>query len=116
MAFPLMFSGLVFVPTIVSYIALLILFIAGIAEYRQGHIGRIAITGNAFLLWQIFFIEWSNLLPFLQWYLNIGTILGVVAIISYLWKFSLPSKFYSFAYFGYGSFSIFIITFFSIFL
>lgn len=55
MAIPLMIGELIFIPKIISYIALIALIIVGIAEFRQGHIGRSGIAGNAFLLWQIFF-------------------------------------------------------------
>lgn len=106
MAIPFMIGSLVFIPKIISYMALAGLIIAGIAEFRQGHIGRLGIAGNAFLLWQIFFPVWTTLPHWFQWYLNIGTILAVIAIPSYLFKFSLPTEFYKFAFIGYGSFSI----------
>ena len=106
MAIPFMIGGLVFIPKIISYIALAGLIIAGIAEFRQGHIGRLGIAGNAFLLWQIFFPVWATLPNWFQWYLNVGTILAVIAIPSYLFKFSLPTEFYKFAFIAYGSFSI----------
>ena len=106
MAIPLMLGSLVFVPKVISYIALIILVLAGIAEFRQGHIGRLGIAGNAFLLWQIFFPIFSTLPNWFQWYLNIGTILAIIAVPSYLFKFSLPSEFYTFSFIGYGSFSI----------
>ena len=49
---------------------------------------------------------WTTLPNWFQWYLNIGTILAIIAIPSYLFKFSLPTEFYKFVFFGYGSFSI----------
>ena len=55
MTIAFMIGSLIFIPKIISYVALIGLMIAGIAEFRQGHIGRIGIAGNAFLLWQIFF-------------------------------------------------------------
>ena len=106
MAFPFMIGSLVFIPKVISYIALVGLVIAGIAEFRQGHIGRIGIAANAFLLWQIFFPIWSNIPNWFQWYLNVGTILAVIAIPSYLFRFSLPSEFYTFSFICYGSFSV----------
>ena len=101
-----MFEGLVFVPKLISYISLLGLIIAGIAEFRQGHIGRLGIAANAFLLWQIFFSVWGALPIWVQWYLNVGTILAVIAIFSYLFKLSLIKEFYQVAFILYGSFSL----------
>lgn len=106
MPIPLMVGSLVFIPKVISYIALIGLVIAGIAEIRQGHIGRIGIAANAFLLWQIFFPIWSTIPNWFQWYLNVGTILAAIAIPSYLFRFSLPSEFYTFSFIGYGSFSV----------
>jgi len=106
MAIPFMVGGLVFIPKIISYVALIVLVLAGIAEFRQGHIGRLGIAGNAFLLWQIFYPTFLSLPNWFQWYLNIGTILAIIAIPSYLFKFSLPSEFYTFSFIGYGSFSV----------
>ncbi len=99
-------GSLVFLPRPVPIIALVLLFVAGIAESRQGYIGRIAIAGNAFLLWQIFFPYWTQLPQWFQGYLDIGSIAGAIATVSYLARESLPSEFYEFSYILYGSFSI----------
>lgn len=107
--FPFMIGSLIFIPNVISYIALLLLVVAGIAELRQGHIGRLGITANAFFLWQIFFPIWTNLPQWFQWYLNIGTILAIIALPSYLLKISLPSHFYGFAFVGYSSFSLILV-------
>lgn len=106
MTIPFMFNTLVFVPKIISYIGLVILVVAGIAEFRQGHIGRIGIAANAFLLWQIFFPIWTNLPILLQWYLNIGTIFAIIALVAYIIKIRLPTEYYQIAFIGYGSFSV----------
>jgi len=103
-----MLSSLIVLPKSVSLIAMIILFVAGIAEYRQGHIGRVAIAGNAFLLWQIFFGVWEKLPDYFQWYLNLGTVVAVIAIASYITRESLPTEFYQFCYLAYGSFSVLI--------
>jgi hypothetical protein len=101
-----MLPSFIVLPKSVSLIVMVVLLVAGIAEYRQGHIGRIAIAGNAFLLWQIFFGVWEKLPNFFQWYLNLGTVVAVIAIISYVTRESLPTEFYQFCYFAYGSFSV----------
>jgi hypothetical protein len=103
---PFMTESLVFLPTVVSFIGIGVLILASIMQFRQGHIGRIGIAGNAFLLWQIFYPKWNILPGWFQWYLNLGTIFAVVAIISYLFKFSMPSVFYDMAFWLYGSLSI----------
>lgn len=83
--------------------------VAGIAEFRQGHIGRPAIFINSLLLWQIFFSVWTILPTAIQWYLNIGSIAGLIAIIAYMPKWSLPTEFYQFCYYAYGSLSIILV-------
>ena len=103
-----MIGGLVFIPKILSYLVLIGLVLMGIKEFRQGHIGRLGIATNAFLLWQIFYGDWTNLPNWFQWYLNLGTIFAIIAIPSYLLKVSLPKEFYQIAFIGYGSFSVII--------
>jgi len=107
-----MASGLIFIPKIVSLLVILGLVLFGIVEFRKGHIGRISIAGNAFLLWQIFFSSWNVLPSWFQWYLNLGTIFAVIAVPSYLFKnsfkTSLPTEFYKIAFVLYGSFSIIV--------
>ena len=111
MPIPFMIESVVFIPNILSYLLLVGLLLVGIKEFRQGHIGRIGIVVNAFLLWQIFYGDWSKLPIIFQWYLNMGTILALVAIPSYLFRFKLPKEFYQIAFLGYGSISILIVIF-----
>lgn len=108
MTFPFMLESLVILPVIVSYIVLVGLFIAGIFEFRHSYIGRVGIFLNSLLLWQIFYPSFNSLPNWFQWYLNIGTIVGLVALVSYLLKKSLPVKFYQICFLLYGSFSIII--------
>jgi len=82
--------------------------LAGIMERRQGHIGRVGIAINAFSLWQLFYRSWTVLPELVQWYLNLGTIFALVAVLSYLARESLPTEFYSLAFLLYGSLSIVI--------
>jgi len=60
MTIPFMVGGLVFIPKIISYGMLILLVLFGIKEFRQGHIGRLGIAANAFLLWQIFMETGQN--------------------------------------------------------
>jgi hypothetical protein len=85
---------------------MIIMVVAGIAEARQGHIGRLGIAANAFLLWQVFYSVWQKLPDLFQWYLNLGTVVGVIAILSYLTKTRMPKEFYQLCYLFYGSFSV----------
>jgi uncharacterized membrane protein len=106
---PFMLETLVVIPKDFSSLAIIVLLLAGLVQYRQGHISRPAVVGNAFLLWQIFYADWNDLPSLLQLYLNIGTIIAVVALASYLLKESLPSEFYTFCYLFYGSVSVLIV-------
>lgn len=102
----LMSDGLVFLPQPVPLVALVVILVAGIAEFRQGYVGRPAIAANAFFLWQIFYSSWSLLPVWFQGYLDLGTVFAVIAILSYLMSESLPSEFYQLSFILYGSFSI----------
>lgn len=93
-------------PKVVFLAGLVGVLVAGIAEIRQGHIGRPAIFINALLLWQIFFSVFAILPGWLQWYLNIGSIAGLIAILAYIPKKSLPKEFYQVCFFLYGSISV----------
>jgi hypothetical protein len=93
-------------PAGISLLIMLGLLVAGIAERRQGHIGRVAIFLNAILLWEIFYGSFASLPLLYQYYLNIGSIVGLIAIIAYIPRRSLPTEFYTFAYLFYGSFSV----------
>lgn len=109
MVFPWFPSQLIFpLPAGISILILIGLLIAGIVEIRQGHIGRVAIFLNALLLWEIFYGSFNNLPPLYQYYLNVGSIIGLVAIITYFPKVSLRTEFYTFAYILYGSFSVLV--------
>jgi len=109
-----MHPDLVFLPKPIPILSLIIILLSCLKELRQGYIGRIGIAANAFLLWQIFFNAWDRLPTFFQWYLNIGTVVGIIAIISYISKESLPSEFYDFCYIFYGSLSILLTIIFAI--
>jgi len=109
MSSPWMIPELVVLPKEISFLAMIPLLLACIAERRQEHIGRIGIASNAFFLWQIFYPIWVTLPEWFQIYLNIGTIFALIAIASYLLKIRLPSEYYSIAYILYGSFSVLIV-------
>lgn len=94
------------IPKIIFLIGLIGILVAGFAEFRRGYIGRVAIFLNAILLWQIFYPAWDILPIWFQWYLNVGSIVGLIAIFSYFLKGHLITEFYKFCYFLYGSFSI----------
>ena len=104
-----MIEDLIFLPKSASYIILVMLLAAGIYEFRHSYIGRIGIFVNSLILWQIFFPAFNTLHPLFQWYLNIGTIIGIIAILSYLLKEKLPTEFYQVCFILYGSISIIII-------
>ena len=116
MAFPFMIDSLVFLPPSISMLALLGLLIAGIVEIRHGMwIGRPGITVNALLLWQIFYKSWTFLPEWFQWYLNIGTVVAIVSLGSYLLGESLPKEFYQITFILYGSISIIAVVWMAIF-
>ena len=104
------------IPKGIFLVGLAGILVAGIAEFRQGHIGRPAIFINALLLWQVFFSVFATLPVWLQWYLNIGSIVGIIAILAYIPRQKLPTEFYQFCYYAYGSLSIILVIFMSIYL
>ena len=108
MAFPLMFGSLIILPKSVSYIVLIGLVVAGILEFRQSFIGRVGIFLNSMLLWQLFYSSFNSLPNWFQWYLNIGTIAGIIALVAYIIGQSLPSEFYQICFIAYGSISVLI--------
>lgn len=109
MAAPFMIGSLVLLPPLVSVGALILLLIYGYIEMRKQYIGRIAMVANVFLLWQIFYNNFQQLPSALQWYLNIGSILAIVGLITYLSRSSLPSGFYRIGFLLYGSISVLIV-------
>lgn len=111
----LMPSFLIFnIPAGIPLLIIISLFIAGIAEFRQGHIGRVSIFLNAILLWEIFYNSWTILPDLIRYYLNLGSIFGAVAILTYLPKISLPTEFYKISFVLYGSLSLIVAIFGSI--
>jgi len=111
-----MIGALIFLTQPLSLLALVGLFLLVLMELRQGHIGRIGIALNAFLLWQIFYASWDLLPSWFQWYLNLGTIFASISIISYVIRESLPTEFYKMASIFYGSLSIVLVLFSALFL
>src|SRR5437879_67210 len=103
---PLMDASLVFLPKPVPILGLILLFVAAIAEMRQHYVGRIGIAPNSFLLWQIFFCYWNLLPDWFQLYLDLGSVVAVVAILFYLARESLPTEFYQFSFVLYSSLSV----------
>jgi uncharacterized membrane protein len=61
------------------------------------------------LLWQIFYDTFNTLPTLFQWYLNIGTFVGIIALGAYLLKQKLPTKFYQGCFIAYGSISVIIV-------
>ena len=104
-----MIEQFIFLPPSISTLALIVLLVAGIAEFRKGHIGRVAIFANSMLLWQFFFDKFIALPGLIQWYLNIGTAIGLIALGAYLIKERLPAEFYDIAFVLYGSISVLIV-------
>ena len=104
-----MLENLIFLPKSVSAIALLALLAAGIYEFRHSHIGRVGIFANSMLLWQIFYDTFYTSPMWFQGYLNIGTIIGLIALGAYLVGQSLPTKFYQICFIAYGSISVIFI-------
>ena len=104
------------IPEGIFLLGLIGIFVAGIVEFRRGYIGRPAIFANSLLLWQIFFSFWVTLPLWMQWYLNVGSIVGLIAILAYIPKARLPTEFYQFCYYAYGSISLLIVIGMSIYL
>lgn len=71
--------------------ALTLILIGLIVEKR--YVGRIAIFANAIAL-STFFYKIPSLPLWTIWYINILTIFGIIALISYATKTKLPKEFY----------------------
>jgi hypothetical protein len=106
---PLMISQLVILPSGFAYLALIAVALPAFQEWRSGHIGRVGIFVNVVMLWQIFYAGWSTFPLPLQVYLNLGTVVAIVAAISYIKLVRLPSIFYSVARILYGSLTVGVI-------
>lgn len=106
---PLMDESLIMFEGLYPLIGILVLVFLAIVNIRQGHVGRPSIVANVVLLWQIFYPRWYLLPSQIQLYLNVGTIIAIIAGISYFAKISLPTEYYKFAFIGYSAFSILII-------
>lgn len=107
---PLMPRTFIVIPSTAASLVLVACVVLGaIVERRQHYIARPAIFANAVLLWQVFFDDWGTLPAWLQTYLNVGSLVGVLAVVSYLWRFKLPSGFYRFSLYTYGSFTILVL-------
>lgn len=106
--FPLMTSSLVFLPPETFFLLIPLLFLS-IKEFRSGYIGRIGIVVNVFLLWQVFYNQWMFLPGWFQLYLDIGTLVAVVAFMAYIFDRRLPKQFYTGAFVAYGSFTLVIV-------
>lgn len=109
MVLPLMLSSLVVIPPLISLGALIILLIYGYIEMRKQYIGRVAMTANVFLLWQIFYNNFPQLPWYLQWYLNIGSVLAIIGLITYFSRNRLPTAFYKSTFLLYGSISVLLV-------
>lgn len=68
-----------------------LIFIGLISE--KYYISRVAILSNAIAL-ATFFYTFTILPIWLIYYINVLTILGLISLVSYLFKVSLPSEFY----------------------
>ena len=69
------------------------LIIVGLIVETQ-YVGRIAIFMNSVAL-TTFFYKFGSLPDWLVWYINLSTVAGVIAILSYIFDESLPSEFYT---------------------
>jgi len=84
----------------------LVLLIVSALLVEKRYIGRLAITSNVFFLWQLFTPHWYELPEIFQLYLNIGLLFAIIALVSYVVKQSLPSGFYKFAKWLFGSLTV----------
>jgi len=73
------------------------------------YIGRLAIAGNAFFLYELFYPKWNTLPESLQFYLNLVLVIGAIALVSYIFKKSLTKEFYKLAKYLVGSQTIILI-------
>jgi hypothetical protein len=77
---------------LIQVIPAITLIAIGLIVERK-YVGRIAIFTNAIAL-STFFAQIDNVPSGIIWYVNILTIFGAIAIISYSFKLKLPKEFY----------------------
>ncbi|GEM_PF-2795099 len=106
---PLMIKDAIFIPKSLSIIGICLLILLGRKEHARRHVGRLGIVGNSLFLWQVFYNAWASLPNWMAWYLNLGTIFGGIALLTYLSRDSLPTEYYNVALWLYGSFSVLIV-------
>ncbi|MES2154424.1 MAG: hypothetical protein V4510_04740 [bacterium] len=106
----LMPADWIFLPSATASLVVLAAVAIGVlVERRQHFIARPAIFGNALMLWQVFFDKWRSLPDWLQVYLNVGSFIGALALVSYVTRARLPTPFYRFSLYGYGSLTVLIL-------
>jgi len=95
------------IPQVISNVGIVIIFLLISALFVEVHyIGRISLATNVFLLWQLLGPFWYSLPNFFQAYMNLGLILAIIAIISYIFEQSLPAGFYNIGRLFFGSFTV----------
>ena len=110
MVYPNIFpQDLLFFPNEINLILVLGFIFAIYVQIRQGHIGRPGIVANSFIVIEIFAPHWDRLPELVQIYLYGALVFGVIAVISYVFKERLPTKFYKIAFTLYSSLSILMI-------
>ncbi|MFW9997944.1 MAG: hypothetical protein ACFFD4_38235 [Candidatus Odinarchaeota archaeon] len=93
----------------VSVLGMAVLLAAAVKEDREGYIGRVAIFSNAVFLWEIFYPFWYDLWEPVQLWLYFALAIGILALISYFLKESLPGEFYKIAFIITGSLPSFLL-------
>lgn len=79
-------------PEVMQILPAITLIIVGLIVEKK-YVGRIAILTNAVAL-STFFYSISNLPLWIILYINVLTIFGLIALVSYAFKIKLPKEFY----------------------
>lgn len=99
------------IPSSVGVLLLVGLLAAGFMQFRQGYIGRIGIFCNGLIIGETLCPHWQLIPDWAQIYVYIALVLGIIALISYIFKKSLPQEFYQICLVAFGSASIIIVLF-----
>ena len=102
-------DGWLVIPASVGIILLIGLLVTGFAQFRKGYIGRIGIFSNGLIIGETLCPHWSLIPDWAQIYVYLALIFGIIALISYIFKKSLPTIFYEICFIAFGSVSIIII-------
>lgn len=87
----------------------IVLGLAAVQQFRQEHMGRVAIASAAAIVIGVAYPAWGSFSEIWQLYALVAVGFGGIAGISYLTKTSLPTEFYKIALLLYGGLPLILV-------